>query len=363
MLKKKISKARLREQLKLGAMALGLAIIVWMVAKAGETREAKLIIPIEVTSVGPQVEVQVIPEEIPVIIRYGREAAPYISSENFTFIVDASNMQDNLGVSWKSMTLSLSDKNWVANIPSARVDLAKIGLHGSTVEVRMRYNAVPAVIVPEIVGLDRLPDGYQLVSPVKTTPREVYLVGDPDKLNSLPLDEMTSRVRLKTAPVSVAGRTDSSLETVEIILPGGVNMVQRSSNMAEVNLEIQEVQTVREIDGIELDFEAVAPDTVAMRYGTKSGAVRVFGPQSLLRQLSPESFRVSLVRPQEEVPGTVRDVPLEVHFTSSISDEIRSRVLIQGIEPSSLRVEYVAREKAAAPGTTTSLTTATEEVR
>lgn len=362
MLKKKINKARVKEQLRLGAMALGLAIIVWMIAKAGETREAKLTIPIEVTSVGPQVEVQVIPEEISVIIRYGREASPYISSENFRFVVDASSLEENLGVSWKSMTLSLSDKNWVANIPSARVDLAKIGLQGSTVEVRMRYNAVPAVIKPEIVGLDRLPDGYQLASPVKTTPREVYLIGDPDKLSGLPHDEITGRVQLKTAPISVAGRTESSLESVEILLPGGVSMVQRSSNLAEVNLEIQEVQTVREIEDIPLDFQAIAPDTVAMRYSTRSASVRVFGPQSLLRQLSPESFRVSLVRPQEEVPGTVRDLPLEVHFTSSISDEIRSRVLIQGIEPNSIRVEYVAREKTVQNFTTTT-TTVTQEAR
>lgn len=139
-------------------------------------------------------------------------------------------------------------------------------------------------------------------------------------------------------------------------------MVQRSSNLAEVNLEIQEVQTVREIENIPLDFHAVAPDTVAMRYSTRSASVRVFGPQSLLRQLSPESFRVSLVRPQEEVPGTVRDLPLEVHFTSSISDEIRSRVLIQGIEPNSIRVEYVAREKTAQNSATTP-TTVTQETR
>lgn len=361
MSKKKINKGRIKEQLRLIAMALGLAIIVWMIAKAGETREAKLTIPIEVTSVGPQVEVQVIPEEMPVLIRYGREASPYISSENFTFIIDAGTMQENLGVSWKSMTMSLSDKNWVANIPSARVDLANIGLRGSTVEVRMRYNAVPAVVKPEIVGLDRLPDGYQLVQPVKVAPREVYLVGDSDKLSELPVDDTTSRVQLKTAPVSVAGRTDGGFESVEILLPAGISMVQRSSNSAEVNLEIQEVQTVRTISDIPLDFQAVAPDTVTMKYSVRSASVRVFGPQSLLRQLSPESFRVGLVRPQEEIPGQVRDVPLEVHFATSISEEIRNRVLIQGIEPNSIRAEYVARQPVPAPAAAP--TTGTQEAR
>lgn len=353
MLKKKINKTRLKEQLRLGGISLLLAIVVWMIAKSGETREAKLTVPVQVASAGPQVEVQVLPDEMPVVVRYGRDASPYISSENFKFMIDADSMKDNLGISWKSMTISLSDKNWVANIPSAHVDLVKIGLQGSTVEVRMRYDAVPAVIKPDIVGQDRLPEGYQLVSPVKVTPREVYLVGDADKLKTLPMDDLTSRAMLKTAPINVAGRTESGLETVEIILPPGISIVQRSNNLAEVNLEVQEVQTVRSIDGVPLNFQAVAPDTVTMKYSIQTATVRVFGPQSLLRQLSPESFRVTLVRPQEEVPGETRDVPLEVHFAPSISEEIRSRVLIQGIEPNSIRVEYVARNKSAAPKTTT----------
>jgi len=358
-LKKKINKQRLKEQGRLGAIALGLAIIVWVIAKSGETREARLRVPIEVSSVGPQVEVEVKPELMDVLVRYGREASPYISSENFKFVVDASSLQDNLGISWKSMTIGLSDKNWVPNIPSARVDLAKIGQQGSTVEVRMRYAAVSAIIKPNIVGQDQLPEGYQLQSPVKVTPREVYLIGDPDKLATLSLDELTSRVQLKTEAISVAGRTESSLESAEILLPPGVSLVQRSTNLAEVNLEIQEVQTVREIKKIPLEFQAIAQDTISMKYSTRSAAVRVFGPQSLLRQLVPESFRVNLVRPQEEIPGTRATVPLEVHFALSVPDEIRNRVQIQGIEPSALQIDYVARDPSWTESSTTSTASTT----
>ncbi len=353
MFKKRINKARLREQIRLASVSIGLALIVWMIAKTGETREARLTIPVEVASPGPQVEVQVRPSEIPVIVRYGRSASHYISSENFRFVVDASTMQDNLDVSWTSMNLSLSDQNWVSNIPSARVELVKIGTQSSTVEVRMRYNAVAAEIVPQIVGQDRLPDGYQLVSPVRTSPREVYLVGDMDQISKMPVDDMTSRILLRTAPVSVVGRTEGGLETVEVILPPGVSMVQRANNLAEVTLEIQEVQTVRSITDVPLNFQAVAPDTVEMKYDTKSATVRVFGPQSLIRQLTPDSFRVSLVRPQEEVPGETRDVPLEVHFSNSISEEIRSRVVIQAVEPNSLQVEYAVKSPSDSRQTTT----------
>lgn len=353
MLKKKINKQRLKEHGRLAAMALGLAMIVWIIAKAGETREAKIRVPIEVAGVGPQVEVEVRPPETEVIVRYGQEASPYISSENFKFVIDGSNMQNDLGVSWKSVYMSLSDKNWVANIPSVRVDLAKIGGQSSSVEVRMRYNAVPAIVKAEVVGQDQLPEGYQLISPVKVTPREVNLIGDPDKLAALTRDDLTSRVVLKTAPVSVAGRTASSLESVEIVLPTGVSLVQRNSNLADVNLEIQEVQTVREIKNVPMDFQAVAPDTIVMKYSPQIASVRVKGPQSLLKQLTAESFRVSLVRPQEEVPGASQNLPLEVHFASSVPDDVRNRVTIQGIDPGALQVQYQARDVNWADGATT----------
>lgn len=344
-MKKKINKARLREQLRLVAVSLALAIIVWMTAKVGETREATLTVPVNVTGLRNQVEMQVIPSEMPVVVRYGREANQYISSENFRLVVDVTNMQDDIGLSWKPVTIGLSEKNWEPNIPSARgVKLVKIGHQSSTVDIRMRYNAVPAAIIPDIVGAERLPEGFQLVSPIKVTPREVYLIGDVDKLASLVRDEITGRIQLKTEPISVAGRTESSLETVDILLPQGISIVQRRSNTVDVNLEIQEVQTLREISGVPLVFRALAPEIMDMQYEPKNATVTVFGPPSLLNQLSADSFRVTPVRPLEEVPGSSRNIALEYHFAPSVTEEIRTRVTLRSIRPDSLQVNYIVRE-------------------
>jgi hypothetical protein len=345
-------KTRFSESINLALVSVALAFIVWIFARSGQTLEARITVPVVAINVDPHMEAQIDPPTMPVVVRYDKESSQYINSENFQFRVDVTDLKTNLGATWKVKSQPLSDKNWLANI-AARVELVKIGQQNPTVEVRLRWNAVSAVVEPNIVGADRIPDGYQLVTPVKITPGEVYLVADQDVLNTLPRDDETSRIVLKTEPIGVAGRTQGSLESVEILMPPGVNLIQQTSNLAEVNIEIQEVQTVREIRGIKLDFQAVAPDTVKLGYDDHAATVTVFGPQSLIRQLTPDSFRMALVRPPEEIPGTSRDLPVEAHFSSAVSDDIRNRVTIRSIDPKSIKVNYTTADSQSTTTATT----------
>lgn len=335
------SKFRLSDNVGLLFTAGLFAIIVWVFAKSGQTTEARFVVPVIATNVDSRMQVEIEPSEIPVVVRYSKSMAGSITSENFRFEVDTSDMRDGLGVSFKSKTLPLTERNWVESNPSTSVRLIKIGQLANTVEVRLRWNGVPAVVDPDIVGLDRVPDGYQVVMPVKVNPREVYLIGKSEIINTLPKDEATSRHIVVTEPISVAGKTQGSLETVPLHIPQGLTLLQqRQGDLVEVNLEIQEVQTVREIREVPLDFKAVASDSVSLSYSPKSAVVRVFGPQSLIRQLTKDSFRMSLVRPPEELPGTTRELPVEANFASTIPDDIRTRVSIRSVEPKTVNVSY-----------------------
>jgi hypothetical protein len=170
-------------------------------------------------------------------------------------------------------------------------------------------------------------------------------------LASIPRDDLTSKMKLQTEAVSVAELRESTLQTVTIQVPNAVRLVQPTTKLAEVNIEIQEVQTVTEIKGIKLDFSAVAPEAVLMKYQPKTASVTVKGPVSLLKELKPESFEASLMRPAEEVPGESKEVPLEIRFGSQLSEELRSRLSIQSFEPKKLKVSYEAKpsEPKAAP--------------
>lgn len=334
------NKFNLSDNVILLATSLVFAIVIWVFAKSGQTTEARFVVPVYASNVDSRMRVEIEPAEIPVVVRYNKSNADHINSENYRFEVDTTDLREGLGITFKSKTVPLTEKNWVKTNRSASVQLIKIGQSTNMVEVRVRWNGVPAVVDPDIIGTDRVPAGYQVVMPVKVIPREVYLIGKSEILNTLPKDEATSRHIVVTEPISVAGKTQGSLETVPLRIPEGLTLLQRQSDLVEVNLEIQEVQTVREIREVPLDLKAVASDSISLSYNPKQAAVRVFGPQSLIQQLTRESFRINLVRPPEELPDTTRDLPLEATFASSVPDEVRTRVSIRSVEPKTVSVHY-----------------------
>lgn len=344
--KKSLPKLRYSENLKLLLVSFAIAFIAWVFAKASDTDEARITVPVVVKPDDPRIELRLTPNQIPVTIRYPRDLQKYISSENFHFEIEAADLRQNIGLDWKSKSQPLTLSNWATNIPQPyRVQVQKIGIESNTVEVAWRWKAQAAMVEPQIVGTSSLPAGVSLVTPVKVTPKQVWIVGTPDALATVPRDEETSRMKLLTEKISVADRTQSSLETVAIQVPAGIEIVQPPTKLAEVNIELQEVQTVREFH-VKLDFKALSPDTVSLEYKEKAATVTVFGPPSLLRQLTPESIEIVMQRPSEEVPGTTKDVPLEAQFAPSVPEEMKARLTIRSVEPKTIKVRYVAKPSA-----------------
>jgi YbbR domain-containing protein len=361
---KKTPRIKISENVNLLLASFALAFLTWVFAKAGEVEEANLPVPVTAGEVekDPRYDVKIEPPTMLVRLRYGKDSASYINSENFRLVVDTGDLRQNLAVDWKTKSLPLTANNLVANIPR-KVEVLKIGTTSSNVDVKMKWHAYPAVVEPDIVNEDRLPEGYQLVTPTRVSPSEIWIAGDPDVIRAMPRDEMTSRIRVATEKINVAEHKQSSLENVPIKLPPGVEIIQRQSTMAEVNVEVQEVQTVREVRGVKLDFQAVAADSVKLQYAEKSASVTVFGPQSLLKQVTPDSFKISLIRPAEELPGTTRDLPIEAHFAANVPEDLRSRVTIRSVDPKIIRVKYLDAHPAGAVLTTQTRSAASETTR
>lgn len=344
---RKLLTIRLSENANLLMASFAIAFVAWVFAKTAATEDAQIDIPVVVAEPDNRVHVRISPPTVPVRLRYPKDLEPYISSSNFRFQVDIADMIGTLGLDWKSKTLPLTERQWVANVPRAnRIELVKIGHDSNTVRVEARWNAQPALVEPQVVGVEKMKPGMQLVTPVRPVPREVWLVGSPDALASVPRDEVTSRLKVLTEPINVADKTQTSLESVQVQLPPGVDLVHRPSKRVEVNLEIQEVQTIREIKGVDIDFKALS-ESVRLEYEPTTATVTVYGPTSALQQVGPDSLEIIPVRPAEEVPGTVKDVPLEARWAPTVSDELRTKLQIRAVEPRSVQVRYVAREETA----------------
>lgn len=338
--------SRWRENINVIAVSLGIAIAVWLFAKLSESEEAGMTIPVVVTPDDPRIDIRVLPAQMPVILRYPKELRNYITSENFYFSVDISDLREQLGLDWLAKTELMNEKNFIAKVRGARrVSLVKVGGPTNTVRVEARWKAYPAVVVPDLVGVDQLPAGYQLVPPVRVDPSEVWVTAKPDILISVPRDNETSKIKILTDRIDVSGRTQGGLITVPLRIPPGLEVVQPKTTTAEVSLEIQEIQTVREIRGVKINLTAVAPESVSVEYEEKEATVTIFGPQSLLPKVSAEMIELGFVRPAEEVPGTTREVGLEAHFASTAPEELRSKVTIRSVHPKAIKVRYVPKQQ------------------
>jgi hypothetical protein len=339
--------SRWRENLNILAVSFGIAVAVWLFAKLSESEEAGLTIPVVVTPDDPRIDIRVLPAQMPVVLRYPKDIRNYITSENFYFSVDISDLRDQLGLDWLAKTEPMNEKNLVAKVRGAQhVSLVKVGGPTNTVRVEARWKAYPAVVVPDIVGTDQLPQGYQLVPPIRVDPSQVWVTARPDILFTVPRDPETSKIKILTDRIDVAGRTQGGLLTVALRVPPGLEIVQPKTSTAEVSLEIQEIQTVREIRGIPIRLSAVAPESVSIEYEQKEAIVTVFGPQSLLPKITPDMIEIGFVRPSEEVPGTSAEVQLEAHFTANAPEEVRSRVTIRSVSPKAIKVRYVPKPPA-----------------
>lgn len=344
--KKTANRLRPPENLSLLVLAFAIAFVMWVFAKATQTEETRINVPVAVVPRDSRVEIRVTPEAVPVTLRYPRSIQREISSENFRFEVDARDLRDSLGIDWKKKTQALGRENLVINLArNQRIHLLKVGSQSNTVEIQMRWNAQPAIVEADVTGIDRLPPGFQLVTPVQVAPREVFVAGDPEALAKAPRDQATGRIRLTTGRINVANRSTPGDEQVPISVPQGLEIVQPASVIATATLEIQEVQSVREIRGVPLSFKALSPDTVRMEYRQETANVTVYGPQSLLPDLTPASFEMVLQRPAEELPGTEKDVPIEARLAQSVPDNVRSRLTIRSVDPKTIRVRYAAQPK------------------
>ena len=341
---KKKLRLKLSENANLLIVSFAIAFVIWVFAKSSQMDEATISVPVTVSPSDPLMEVRIQPSRVPVLLRYPKDMQSYITSENFRFVVDVRDLKTNLGLEWKSKSQPLTVENWVANVPGpGRIELLKIGADSKTVEVKVRWNAQPAIVKADVVDAKQLPPGLQLVQPVHVSPRDVWVAGDADAIEKMPRDPVTSKILLMTDTIRVSDRQQSSFENVPIRIPAGVEIVEPQTAMAEVNLEIQEIQTVRDIPAVRVSLRAINPESVTVQSDSRETTVTVFGPQSLIKQLNSESFEVTMIRPPEELPGTTIDVPIEARFGPRVGEEVRSRVSIRSTDPKVIRVRYATK--------------------
>ncbi|NLD61090.1 hypothetical protein GX645_01375 [Candidatus Sumerlaeota bacterium] len=326
-------------------VSLAVAVIAWFFAMSGQINESSVMIPVKLRGIDPRMEVRVVPDTVRVWVTHPKNIQSYINSDNLLFDVNIDTLIPDLSVNWKKQSYVLDNSLLVATVPSGQVILSGKKNSYPRVEVSYRWKAWEADVLPTVTGVAQLADkGLAMLKEASVSPRQVWIVGEQDIINTLPRDPVTQRLQVHTDRLVASDYDQAVLKTVGISLPPGLDIIQPKSATVEVSLDIQPITTEREITNVPIPPRLFATDTLDAECDVSSVKVVVRGPENIIKRLDPSSFLITPLRPAEELPNTTREVKVSAMLRSDVSGEFGTRITIVGVEPKTVTVKYKKKE-------------------
>ena len=202
--------------------ALGMAILLWMGVRASEPEQARFPgIPVEVDLRDPDWQLAGEPEPPTVTVTVLGPTGELMSmaSDPPRIVVPVERVTDTL----ESQVMPLQ---WV-QLPAGIRDARVLDLRPDT--IRLRYERLASSTLPvRVLTSGSLPEGYTLMTPVRTNPAVVVArgprprLGEVDSIPLVPVD--LSGLRTTT---NVPTRVDTAAVAGLQILPGEVNVILR----------------------------------------------------------------------------------------------------------------------------------------
>lgn len=179
----------------------------------------------------------------------------------------------------ETVTPSVLDETG-APVPGVQVDPPQV-----TVIVDLEVRGQVRRVVPNIVGTDQLPPGYELAGPPTVLPTdEVVVQGPEEAVNQIPF--------VSTVPIDVSGLTESRIfwdVPLDVSrLPAGVTVEPQT---VHVSVQIRRSTEGRVIQGVPIQTINVLPGTV-VQVTPSVADVRVEGPQALIMALTAADITV-----------------------------------------------------------------------
>lgn len=179
----------------------------------------------------------------------------------------------------EAVTPVVRDENG-AEVPGIRVEPPTV-----TVIVELEVRGQVRRVVPNIVGTDRLPSGYELAGPPTVIPTDEVVVEGPEEL-------VSQILFISTVPIDVSGLTESRIfwdVPLDLSrLPQGVTVDRQT---VAVSVQIRRSTEGRTFQGVPIQAINVLPGTQVQVNPTVAD-VRVEGPQVLVATLTAADITV-----------------------------------------------------------------------
>lgn len=319
-----------------------IAGIIWLIAKQGQITDKDLIVPISFNA-PENVEYEISPKLAIVSIVCPISQAQSISNTSCIVQINPADLGDL--AKWRTIEFKeyvRLDKSMI--VPNEKM-ADSIQIRGvrpfneDTVTIAGRLLTTEAKVVARTRGTPA--KGYCLGN-LAVEPQTLTLTGAPDALERLGEEPV-----VLTAPIDIAGRKQTLEERVEFELPENIAVVAASPDSQKrvsVIVAIEELRGETRIEGVRIVIQPFSVGVVP-KYKPQTTTVTVDGPLSLIADLKPEDFTITLKEPVEEEPGPERNIGLDCQFHKAVVPKIRENVRILGIDPKSVSVRMEAVEK------------------
>lgn len=328
---------RLREEISLILPAIFIAVVVWAIAKQQKLETNWLTgITVALHNVPPNLEVTRNPQDVRIQVRYPAELHNWAVARNFSFSIDTSRIftadTDQKLQQWNYQIdpRDIEKHSLPETIQVVQVDPPEIQIYAA-----LRTSTATV----EAVTIGQLPRNMELTDKPKPRPAKVLVTGSVEALQRL---QQKQRNVIQTTPIDLSQLQSSQEVYPKLVLPPGIQLVNRSGSGVTVDIGLTERVMRRIYEAVPVTMPVYKEDLEAkLRPATVN--IEVEGPDSALRQLSNDDFEVIPVRDPAQTVGQTQKIGIEAHLKTANAGSQRALVRTVRCIPNSIDVQFVTK--------------------
>lgn len=336
-MRERTGRGGLRREASLFAAAWLIATVIWIIARLGDLESERVLVPVRVENIPPNVNLQFLPTNIPVVVAFPQSLRSQVVPQNFEVRLDLAEVFAGDPRTWAGREspevgqarVSL-DRVHTLNLPQS-VRVTDLG------QTRVQFEAslVTQLVPVRVETAGEPPANHELRDEPRADPSQVLVTGSPEALRRLAEPGSSIPVR----PISLEGRSRDFVEYPELRMPQGVELVDPTVRV-QVSVGVREKERSVELAEVPIRVQTFQKGLEA-RATPETAMVRVKARHSVLARVVPSMIAFAPREPLVEKVGEKRTIELDASISPDAPEEIRLNATIEEFSPRTVEIEFV----------------------
>ncbi len=301
-----------------------ISVVIWLIAKQGDTKTDIVSAPVDLLKVPANIEARAVPPRIEVTLLFPKTFMEKIMEPGKVRVrIPCDDLPDLLAGGQESISAARVVTPVMVDMGDLPGNIRVQRVAPEQVTIDVRLHVLAADIRPQCKGTPK--SGFELRS-VRASPARVRLTGAPATLAQLRDDKGLPRA-VETEPLDISNADSDQSMLVRLTLPEGVSRIDGDrSPLVEVTAEIREQIVTETIRAVEIRYPY--PTTLHVAIQPSTTDVKVTGPRSLVKGLTADSFRFEPDTALVEEPGRTQFLRFFPRFRDeSLEDTLRAEAV------------------------------------